>query len=1004
MAETPTNGGLGTAALVLTVDDAPLRAGLQEARRLIESTSADIRVGVRESAQRGRSSSVQNEQSPVRVTQRSVVDSDTTRRFNLRSTTARLEEIARDVASLSEGKQLNLRSSWTQALAALESIKSDIDAIAATKSINLNSNWEQALSELNEIDTQLKSIDSGKKLNIASHWEAALVTLSEIDQEIKAISAAKKLNLNSNWEQALSELNEIDTQLKSIESGKRINLQSSWTRFLEELEETKRDIDNAKQQDIKRFKSVLEAGPRYAQRKTQQQEEAARALEIARAPKSDITGFLGKGIFGPQFAKGSPGAAADMARRRGEGLSNALIGGVFPALFGQGLGASAGGAAGGFGGGMLGGGFGFGLSLAGTAIGAQIDAAIQKLNALGKALEDPAKNFQALADAGLTSSKAFDRSTAALIETGRQAEAAAAIERDLANTFGDTKAAEDLAQKTDELNRAWSQLTVTLTSVLAGPLSELAKQLSGSLSGAQRQASGNGSSRDFAGLTFDSISLFSGATSLGNFITAPIVKGLTGIPTLRDLVTSPFSNKRPTTKTDRPVRSASDALIEKKAKEDILALTIQQAAADAQGNQELSKKTQLDTIEANRRLKIANLGPKKDPAQIKQINEDAQIQKAGINERYAQNQRDLNAQSITAANRVRDIQGQAALEQRRLFSDSFAFARRSAEEQVRAADRAVDSAKAAAAAKPQDASRQQAVDEAVARADAARVEAHNKIVESYRQEKALQASIADQIAASRDNTAIAQLSGGMSGEGRGALQGLGALRATAAAAREAKRQLAENPEDKRLQGAAQLASARLVEAGADFRRSLQDAFRSARDAVTSIKRGLEDGAAAIARMKGGTSGVNSYLSGQGLAERQRGVFLNRLPEFYKVRAEGAERLAREGNFEGARQLRNTNFSGSFEQVNAQIEDFIQQVRAEGRAGQDQAKGEQETLPMALKSLNTVVGLLTAPTQQLVDVNKTLATQIQQLAGKDWNVYVTPPAPSSPRLPLPVATP
>ena len=46
-------------------------------------------------------------------------------------------------------------------------------------------------------------------------------------------------------------------------------------------------------------------------------------------------------------------------------FSNALIGGAFPLLFGQGLGASVGGAAGGFAGGKLGGQFGFALSLVG---------------------------------------------------------------------------------------------------------------------------------------------------------------------------------------------------------------------------------------------------------------------------------------------------------------------------------------------------------------------------------------------------------------------------------------------------------------------------------------------------------------------------------------------------------------------------------------------------------------------------------------------------------------
>jgi hypothetical protein len=64
------------------------------------------------------------------------------------------------------------------------------------------------------------------------------------------------------------------------------------------------------------------------------------------------------------------------ARTR-EATSNAIIGGAFPLLFGQGLGASVGGGLGGFAGGAAGGQLGFGLSLVGTALGSSFDQAIQ---------------------------------------------------------------------------------------------------------------------------------------------------------------------------------------------------------------------------------------------------------------------------------------------------------------------------------------------------------------------------------------------------------------------------------------------------------------------------------------------------------------------------------------------------------------------------------------------------------------------------------------------------
>ena len=72
-----------------------------------------------------------------------------------------------------------------------------------------------------------------------------------------------------------------------------------------------------------------------------------------------------------QFGQGGAFAATGGQRARGA-LSNALIGGGFPLLFGQGAIGAAGGGIGGALGGALGGGFGFGLSIAGTAIAQQI--------------------------------------------------------------------------------------------------------------------------------------------------------------------------------------------------------------------------------------------------------------------------------------------------------------------------------------------------------------------------------------------------------------------------------------------------------------------------------------------------------------------------------------------------------------------------------------------------------------------------------------------------------
>ena len=94
-----------------------------------------------------------------------------------------------------------------------------------------------------------------------------------------------------------------------------------------------------------------------------------------------------------QFAPGGSFAATRGQRVKGS-ISNALIGGGFPLLFGQGaLGAAGGGIGGAVGGalgGALGGGFGFGLSIAGTAIAQQIQQTLdfrKSIRELNKEME-----------------------------------------------------------------------------------------------------------------------------------------------------------------------------------------------------------------------------------------------------------------------------------------------------------------------------------------------------------------------------------------------------------------------------------------------------------------------------------------------------------------------------------------------------------------------------------------------------------------------------------------
>ena len=175
----------------------------------------------------------------------------------------------------------------------------------------------------------------------------------------------------------------------------------------------------------------------------------------------------------------------DAQRKRAREItSNALIGGAFPLLFGQGAGAAIGGAAGGAAGGAIGGQFGFGLSLVGTAIGAQVDIAIQKFGELARALDDPIGSFATLVENASLSTKEVEKYAQALINSGRSAEAAALIQADLVDTFGSLQGAQEFTSSVDTLSRSWSRATTVLASFVSGPLAGLIRQLEQPTSGA----------------------------------------------------------------------------------------------------------------------------------------------------------------------------------------------------------------------------------------------------------------------------------------------------------------------------------------------------------------------------------------------------------------------------------------------------------------------------------------------------------------------------------------
>jgi hypothetical protein len=211
--------------------------------------------------------------------------------------------------------------------------------------------------------------------------------------------------------------------------------------------------------------------------------EKARAAELRRTAAITKTG---QALLKAEASEKRLAATRSKDGRATGALSNAIIGGAFPLLFGQGIGAAAGGATGGAAGGLLGGQFGFGLSLVGTAVGTAFDTALQKGQDLARGLKDPIGNFDLLKQNALLSSKAVESQAEALIAAGREAEAYALIQRDLTSSYGDIAALEEYRVAVDELNREWTRVSIEAARFAAAPLTEFLERLRLIISGTPR--------------------------------------------------------------------------------------------------------------------------------------------------------------------------------------------------------------------------------------------------------------------------------------------------------------------------------------------------------------------------------------------------------------------------------------------------------------------------------------------------------------------------------------
>ena len=166
-----------------------------------------------------------------------------------------------------------------------------------------------------------------------------------------------------------------------------------------------------------------------------------------------------------QTQKRVAASEAAAARARKQKFTDIATGFGFPLLFGggplQAIAGGLGGAAGGLGG-----------SIAASAIVAQAEAFAKAAAQAGQALNSTGGALDLMREKSLFSTPQIEEQARVLEEQGKVSELSALLTQQLVDKIGNSgvQALQDLGTETDEVTRLWSELTIQLQALVAGPL------------------------------------------------------------------------------------------------------------------------------------------------------------------------------------------------------------------------------------------------------------------------------------------------------------------------------------------------------------------------------------------------------------------------------------------------------------------------------------------------------------------------------------------------------
>jgi hypothetical protein len=706
------------------------------------------------------------------------------------------------------------------------------------------------------------------------------------------------------------------------------------------------------------------------------------------------------------------------AERQKNVVSNAIIGGAFPLLFGQGAGASLGGLTGGALGGLLGGQFGFGLSLVGTALGTQIDELTQRFVSLGNALQDPIANFDQFVEKATLASKAQEALVKALQETGQLAAAAEVIRAEATRTI-DPIAAQGAAAAQDNFNRSLSDLQDVLGNIVAGPATGFLNFLSSTLrliAGAPSPGTTNpfevaqkserraaeSIGRNVGALIAGSLLATGGVASL--FATggasAPVAAGIigTGLSVAGIGVAGTAAGSG-------DIRVAqSQKILELEvglndAKKIQAVLESQILKARTAGKDTLAEQLDIQAKFASLRAEeLAGLS-QIEQERIRQQDSfnDLEDQAAAIKqEADLRKAIDLRRQALLAAAAASQTAAVKSLADAKELIGVYGSQREVLLEQqkIRNAGKAAAEAQTAlnvarvTGADPKEVEAAgKAVNAAITQRTQAELEGKEKIrritsqitaqsqLDAANNQLALQA-IRERISNAQTLAATEQ------GLARNTLKSIQAIQAGINESKRREQSLGAEIDAARIAGAPSEQVTRLVDnqrvAAEETKARLVEGAQALKEAGESLRDNFRDAVLNLTKVRSDPSGLNRFLS-PGARARRAEQDTNRLLPFFRV----AERQFFERTGEKAPP---SAFRGSPEAVNQAIRDFIQAVNAEREA------------ELAVQNAQAAINLVKT-NQDLINANVTLAQVTQLLVDKDWTVNVFPPSAGRPADPV-----